>query len=243
MVKEKMVKRFFVIAMLAFPALIKSAYVQKNKIVMEYLYQGITFMVNLSETERVRIEGRYPKSSVYGEMAYDSWQEIVDREFFGPNDVFYNFGSGAGRMVVQAFLNTAIKKAVGIEASASRYESVIRMMQRFKKTDAYTDRQYNAIERRVIDFINKNFLKANVDDATIVYVGSLCFTTEFMQKLVEKFKRINRIGLRVITESELPDGEQNGFRFDRSYQVLMSGSKNGGKVTVYVYTYVGTLLQ
>jgi precorrin-6B methylase 2 len=226
-----------------FPDLEELVFVGENKILMDYLFSGISGFVKLSDDERSCVEAGHAKGAVYGEIPYDSLQVILDNELIGPNDVFYDFGSGCGKVVTQVYLNTPVKKAVGIEASFTRYNGSVRMMQKFKTTDAYIDRKYNAKSRRNIAFINKNFLKVNVSDATVIYMCATCFAPDLMDKLVRKFAQINRVGLRVITLKKLPDHEKHGFRFDRGYKLPMSWSRNGKKSSVFVYTYVGHLLR
>lgn len=226
-----------------FPDMEELVFVSENKILMDYLFSGINGFAKISEDERACVEAGHARGSVYGEIPYDSLQVILENELIGPNDVFYDFGSGVGKVVTQVYLNTPVRKAVGIEASVSRYNGCMRMMEKFKATDPYTDRKYNAKARRTITFINKNFLKVDVSDATIIYMCATCFEPGLMEKLVQKFEKINRIGLRVITLKKLPEHEKHGFRFDRGYKLPMSWSRSGRTSSVFVYTYVGNLLR
>lgn len=222
-------------------------YIAANKRFMEDLYRGITGFIKLSDEERASIESdstgrRYTKkTSTYGEIPYDSLQIILDNEHIGPNAVFYDLGSGAGKVAIGAFLNTPAKKVVGIELSPSRCAAADAMFKKFKQTNEYQVRRKNGKMRRSIELRKGDFLKANLDDATIIYMCSTCFPPELLTKLVEKFEKINKLGLRVITLKELPDHEQHGFRFERCYSLPMSWSKPGKKSNVFVYSYAGKI--
>lgn len=213
-----------------------------NKRFMEELYYGITGFIKLSPEERASIEGGYTKkTSTYGEIPYDSLQIILDSEHIGPNDVVYDLGSGVGKMITQTYLNTSAKKVVGIEQSPSRCAGADALFKKLKQTDAYQVRRKNGKARRTIEFRKGDFLKANLDDATIIYMCSTCFPPELLTKLVEKFEKINKLGLRVITLKELPDHELHGFRFERHYSLPMSWSKPGKRSNVFVYSYAGNI--
>lgn len=216
-----------------------------NKQVMDNLYNGITGFGIVSPQEKEFIEKGYTtkKTSIYGEIPYNSLQIILDNERFGPNDVFYDLGSGVGKVVTQVYLNTPVKKAVGIELSGSRHAGAVKMLKKCKQTDAYNDRRRNGKTKRTFAFTQQDFLKANINDATIIYMCSTCFPPELMAQLVQKFEKINRQGLRIITLKELPDYEQHAFRFERSYKLPMSWSKQGNTSSVYVYSYVGNIFK
>gem|GEM_PF-2286729 len=215
-------------------------YVETNKKIMQQLFSGITGFIKLSDEERALVERHYTKkTSVYGEIPYDSLQVILDGEHFGPNDVVYDLGCGVGKVIVQIYLNTPVKKAVGIELCIRRYDGVAAMIKKFRQMDAYNERKCNGKMKREIAFKKGDFLKANLDDATIIYTCSTCFPVELMEEIVQKCRDINRLGLRVITLKELPDHETHGFRFERLYQLPMSWSKPGNTSNVYVYSYAG----
>lgn len=225
------------------PVWTEPKYIAANKKLMDGLYVGISgFARRITPEEQEFIKGTYTKKTyVYGEILYDSLQTILDNEHFGPNDVFYDLGSGMGKVVTQVYLNTPVKKAVGVELSHTRHAGAMEMFKELKQTDAYKERLRNGKTRRVMAFQEKDFLKANIDDATIIYMCSTCFPPELLEKLLEKFEKINRLGLRIITLKELPDYQKYGFRFERRYDLPMTWSKPGNTSKVYVYSYAGNI--
>jgi|GEM_PF-896276 len=211
-----------------------------SKKIMEELYKNITGFIELSPEERASIEGGYTKKcSIYGEILYDSLQYILDKESFGPTDVFYDFGSGVGKVVIQVYLNTPVRKAIGIELSISRNNRALSALDSFKKTPYFSRYNHTNIEEREIDFYHENILKTDISDATIIYMASSCFAPELLEKLVRKFEEINRKGLKIITFKELPDYQAHGFQLDRTYSLPMSWSINGATTAVFVFTYTG----
>ncbi len=104
-----------------------------------------------------------------------------------PGDVMYDLGCGDGRVVVEAALRGA--KAVCVELNK---ELVERAKERARKS--------GVIDR--ITFINDDFFKVSLEDATIVYMYLL---TSVNRMLKPKLERELRLGTRVITlDFEVP---------------------------------------
>lgn len=62
-------------------------------------------------------------SEGYGEIGYDSVEEIIKtfQDYFNENTVFYDLGSGLGKLVIHIGLRCNVKKSCGIEYSVERY--------------------------------------------------------------------------------------------------------------------------
>lgn len=105
----------------------------------------------------------------YGEILYPSLNKIIDYMDINENDVFYDFGSGAGKVALQMLLNTPIKKAIGIEANKIRNDVATKIYSQVKKEFK------ELLENRQLECLNKNFLDVDVSDATIIYTCSTLF--------------------------------------------------------------------
>ena len=104
-----------------------------------------------------------------------------------PGDVMYDLGCGDGRVVVEVALRGA--KAVCVELNK---ELIERAKERARKS--------GVIDR--ITFINDDFFKVSLEDATIVYMYLL---TSVNRMLKPKLERELRLGTRVITlDFEVP---------------------------------------
>jgi len=207
----------------------KSQVFDNKDFIERVLYADITGFGTLSDQERKFIEKDYPKkTSTYGEISYDSAQQLLaDSDInFGKNDVFYDLGSGVGKLVVQVYLNTPVAKSVGIELSPTRHKRTQRIADRLKK--------YNKIDNdRVISFLEGDFLEADLSDATIIFICSTCYAPTLLEQLVSKFSKLKK-GLRVISLKELPDYQKYNFKLIKEYRLPMTWSKQKGSV-VFVY--------
>lgn len=137
------------------------------------LYQGASGFITYQPGEREEAE-KHKVFLTYGEILYPSLNKVIDYMDINENDIFYDFGSGVGKVVLQMFLNTPVKKAVGIEANKERNDGAVKIYSQIKKE--FTE----LFENREMDCINKNFLEVDTKDATIIYTCSTLFEPELL---------------------------------------------------------------
>ena len=123
-----------------------------------------------------------------------------------------------------------------LKLSHTRYAGAVEMFGTFKQTESRMKNiNIMANIRRVMAFQKKIFFKANLDDATIIYMCSTCFPPELLEKLLIKFEKINRLGLRIITLKELPDYQKYGFNLNNGMIYLCLRSS---RVTLLKCLYI-----
>lgn len=187
---------------------------------IESLYQGVTGF-NISEEEANNINNK-GGASTYGEITYQSAKKILDDLNIIPSDVFYDLGSGIGKLNIQVFLTTPVKKVVGIELSPTRFKYAHDIQEKLKKEGAIKN-------SRILSFLKEDITQADLSDATIIYMCSTCFSDELMKKLLDKLSKLKK-GLKVITLKKFP--ENKVFNLIKSYTLPMTWSTN---TTVYLY--------
>lgn len=191
-----------------------------DKKLIESVYQGVSgFGISEAESLFIRTKGGEP---TYGEITYEGFETIVKDIHLTKKDVFYDLGCGVGKVVVQVYDTTPVKKAVGIELSSTRCASATRAKQEL------VHRKKIARGRKLL-FQEGDISAANVSDATVIFMCSTCFSDELMQKLTNKFARLKK-GLRVLTLRRLP--ENASFELIHTYQVPMTWSASS---SVYLY--------
>eukprot|EP00392_Amoebophrya_sp_AT5.2_P014028 g14164.t1 len=177
------------------------------------------------------------------------------------DDVFYDLGSGTGKIVLQVFLTTRARKAVGVELGRRRFEAsmaakaeiqrkIARLMSGSKHLDVFDPGT---------EFRHANILEADLSDATVVFFSSLMFDVCFVERVALKLAR-ESLKLRylvLLTELNLGVGlmkmdvsggsepsallRNSGLELVGSYQLEMGWSdKNAkhpqlAKQPVYVY--------
>ena len=108
----------------------------------------------------------------------DQLERILDKfqdRFSDPNTVFYDIGSGYGKMVMHVASVAPIKKCVGVEFIKERNDFAIKESLKYK----YKSQQKPS-------FIQGDAFKLSYDDATIVYSDTTAsgFKDAFREHLV-----------------------------------------------------------
>lgn len=141
------------------------------------LYQGVSGFISYQPGEKETGE----KSKVYltyGEILYPSVSKFISYLDVNENDVFCDLGSGIGKVALQFFLKTPVKKAYGIEYSETRNKMA-------EKVYAQVKHEFPELFKggRTLDCASANFLEADIKDATIIYSCSTCFSEELLSDM------------------------------------------------------------
>jgi len=150
---------------------------------MNALYQGISGFVSYEPGEKE--EGEQKKVFLtYGEMLYPSVNSMIECMEIDENDVIYDLGSGVGKVPLQYFLKTPVKKAVGIEFSEKRHSLAEQVFNQVRQEfpDLFAG-------GRELIAINGNMLEQDISDATIIYSCSTCFSEELLSGMGEMADR------------------------------------------------------
>jgi hypothetical protein len=152
----------------------------------EWIVNGGSFL----EEEEVKIEAQI-RPSTYGEITPLGVRQLfhhmgMTSPIRKTDMAFIDLGSGAGKLVAQAYLELKhLKYAVGVELAPSRHEAALvaksKLSHRLASNEEITPSSK-------LEFIEGDLFQTNLSDATHIYVSSLCFTQEMMQQLEEKLK-------------------------------------------------------
>ncbi|MBD3273624.1 hypothetical protein GF385_04730 [Candidatus Dependentiae bacterium] len=161
-------------------------------------------------------------SAVYGEITYDSLKILLDDLKPKTSDVFYDLGSGVGKVTVQATLDYKFKKAFGIELSRNRHLKAEKIRAKLKKAKKIKS-HHNLF------FKHEDISKTNLKSATIIFMCSTCFPKNLMEKLAKNFAKLRK-KTKILTLKKLPENKK--LQLLKTYNLEMTWSKN---VTVYLY--------
>ncbi|MEX1368018.1 MAG: hypothetical protein AB1Z98_33115 [Nannocystaceae bacterium] len=176
-----------------------------------------------AEEARVAATG---SSATYGEIMPAATTKLVEHLELGPGDVFYDLGSGIGKVVLQVALTSPVDKCVGIELVRSRHRIAQRMLRHLRPS--------NQLRARDCSFRCTDFMRARLGDATVVYTCSTAFSTPFMNELAARLARLP-VGLRWVSTQDLDDNPW--FRLDAVHRLDMSWRR---RAKVHVYQLVRT---
>jgi hypothetical protein len=119
-------------------------------------------------------------SQGYGETGFDSIELLIStyRELFNDNTVFYDLGSGTGKIVYHIGYLHNPKKSCGIEYSKERHESGLTLKEK-----------YSLPSNDKISLVNGNILDCDISDATVIYCDNTLFPYYINKKIYDKIPR------------------------------------------------------
>lgn len=126
--------------------------------------------------------------TTYGEIDPTSVDIIINKLKIDNNDIFYDLGSGSGKVVMQFYTNTNIKKAIGIELQTNRHDISIKAFNKLK-----TNYKNLLDPNRELIYYNQNMYNSNIDDATIVFMCSTCYGTDLLDIVYDKLKNNKKL--------------------------------------------------
>lgn len=169
---------------------------------MKECYKGIDDW-HLPSTDNVFVTGKL-ENNLYGEITYVGMSSLSRLLNLTYKDVFYDLGSGMGKLVTYMYLTNPIKKSVGIEMIGQRYNVAQLALQRLQE-DGLLD------PGREIKFIHNNIRNENFSDATAIYISSLCFPPDLMAELSQKFGKL-KLGSRIMSLAPLHPSKSLQFK-------------------------------
>lgn len=193
---------------------------KKSSDYIDQLYIGVSGF-NISAAEQTLIE-QQGGNSTYGEITYEGVEQLVHKLGLTESDVFYDLGSGVGKMVIQVYLNSPVKKSVGVELGPSRAHAAADAAHKLRE-------EGRIVPGRQLLFYNKNIIDMPLADATVIFMNSLCFSDALMQLLTDKLSEL-KPGLKVLSTRQLP--AHSRFRLVETLYLPMTWNKD---VPVYYY--------
>lgn len=115
--------------------------------------------------------------STYGELTYHGVEMLIKKfktRFEDPEGVFYDLGSGHGRVVNHVALRCEnLKKSCGVELCSKRYASATKLSGQL---------EYPGVQP---EFLNKNFFDHDYSDATIAYIDNTVYPYTILPKIFD----------------------------------------------------------
>ena len=116
----------------------------------------------------------FDKPSAYGEVTPSGARQLFDTMgvHTASDAVFADLGSGAGRLVVQAWLELPmVQRAIGVELAPSRHATAVSAWDSLVESGATAQFAHG---RAAPEFRLASMLETDLSAATHVYVASLC---------------------------------------------------------------------
>ncbi|MHB1947755.1 MAG: class I SAM-dependent methyltransferase [Gammaproteobacteria bacterium] len=172
------------------------------------------------------VQAYHEQNHIYetsGEILYSSINKLFSIFPLNEQDVFVDLGSGIGKIVLQIFLTTPVKKAYGIEIVNESYQRALMAAQKIRKDlpDFYS-------EGRELHFLLGNFLENSLEGTTVALVNSICLNQKVVSELGKILNNTSSIHT-VFTLRPMPTLKR--LRFKRTIRIECSWD------TVLCYVY------
>jgi hypothetical protein len=164
---------------------------------------------------------------LYGEIPFATWQKIVERIKPKEAAIFYDLGSGIGRVAMQSHLLFDFKKSIGIELLDGLHKKALEVEKTFETI--VKPQIAKSLEGRELIFRKDNILTTDFSDADLILLSHPFKIEENFLELEEKFLKTLKPKTKIISL----------IRFFRSKQFKEIGFGNyqfsWGKSKAYFY--------
>lgn len=198
----------------------------RRTILRVYRHIDDGFLIPDDEESAIRASRGSP---TYGEITPTSVDRMLSYLQMTERDVFYDLGSGVGKVINQVAISVPVRRCVGVELSETRV--------RLARAALRQLRREVRIEARRCSFRCENLLDTSLDDATVIYTCSTAFSWRFLLRLCRRVRAIGRpVRFLSVQELEPIDGfehvetlrlDMTWQRRDRLYVYEVSGAPDG----------------
>jgi len=163
----------------------------------EYFNQLYSNINGYAVSNAARADAGITEGLLYGEIPFATWKAIVMKANPKHDAVFFDLGSGTGRVVMQSHLLFNFKKSIGVELLAGLHDAACDV----------TDKFVEEIEPKIIDelgdrelhLLNENFFDVDLREADLILLNHPIKDRDLFLKLEQKFLNELKSGTKIIT--------------------------------------------
>lgn len=137
------------------------------------------------------IDTSMDKNLTQGEILCAGINKILSHVAISQDDIFVDLGSGTGRIVLQVFLQSQVKEALGIEFIPELHQQAT-----LAANHVLNDLPELCQGGRRLDFISGSFFEVPFEHATIALISATCFDQRLLfnlGKLINKHPNIHTV--------------------------------------------------
>ncbi|CAB9526263.1 Histone methylation protein DOT1 [Seminavis robusta] len=168
--------------------------------------------------------------------------------------VFYDLGSGAGKLVIQMFLENVTSIAIGVELCKPRHVMAVKAWEDLQGACGLSDEdticriplleeagQEKLVDKDRVQLWNQDIVDADFSNATHIYLSSLCFPIDLADHvaniIMDNHRRHGKLKVVIALSALKPfETEENQQLWKKTIQLL---HMTWGFSSAKVYTYVG----
>ncbi|MBU6140351.1 MAG: hypothetical protein KGP29_02180 [Proteobacteria bacterium] len=148
-------------------------------------------------SNQARTEAGITEGLLYGELPFATWKAIVMRANPKHDGVFFDLGSGTGRVVLQSHLLFNFQKSVGVELLAGLHDKACDIAEKFAEEIEPLIRK--EIGDRELHLFNESFFETDLREADLILLNHPLKDRDLFAKLEQKFLTQLKPGTKIIT--------------------------------------------
>ncbi len=129
-----------------------------------------------------------PIQANYGEILPQGLNKLLKHIHLTKQDIFFDLGSGVGRVSAQVFLQTNVQESHGIEYLSELHQQAYTAAQRIQ-----TELPVFYESNRKLNFILGDFLRVPFTQATVVLINATCFPPTLLRALAQRINQMPQL--------------------------------------------------
>lgn len=142
----------------------------------------------------------------YGEINYAGMEHLYAALQVVPGDVFYDLGSGTGKLVLYVALKGQVARSVGIEVGEKRHASAQQACERFKTFENQEANGGSVVKDRCapVEMLLQDISRRRFDDVTVAVLCNVCFDMSLQRRTLNNLLKCSSLR-RLICATPLID--------------------------------------
>ena len=168
-----------------------------NETLFNFLYSDINGYSLSHKAREAHDDKEIIKELLYGEVPFAVWREIVEKTNPKKDGVFFDLGSGTGRVVMESHIVFDFKKSIGVELLKGLHDKACEVKDKFEKF--VKPKILNQLKDRELQFVNANIFEVDLQEADLIFMNHPFKDRELFEKLEEKFLKELKPQTKIVT--------------------------------------------
>lgn len=134
---------------------------------------------------------------LYGEVPFETWKQIVERTNPKDDAVFFDLGSGTGRIVIQSYLLFNFRKVTGVELLEGLHNKACDIQEKFEK--GVHQQIAGHLANREMNFVNGDIFQTDLRDADFIFMNHPIKDSAVFLQLEQKILDEVKPGTKITT--------------------------------------------
>lgn len=172
----------------------------KQSLNLEHHAKVFQTLYNSVDGFKLSRQARLPRDAMeytYGEIEFIPFIALLSLINPDENTVFYDLGCGVGKAVLACAMVYPVKQSIGIELFPELYQCACQQAQLLAEQIDYANKAKN------IHFMLSDFLTANLEEATLIFINATAFMGTTWEKLCQKIHELAQVDIIITTSKPL----------------------------------------